>query len=385
MSAMQTTRISDVVCRKWIGGGIAAAVVLGSVAVASPAHALEFSARVGAIAHNAGDVTLTGTGDAGDLVSITPSDGEPLDTRVRPDGSWRAKAHVDGFGDHTFRVSDSEGSARTLQASTHQVSFRSFQLTHDDAKRFLQLTGLGFEPRARIEMLLDGAPIGTTTADRDGTFAHRISDVAFGKHTVTTIERFDGAEQLRLNTRTEISGDPEFEDVRVDPIGRTVHVEGRGPAGTEMRFVDASGAPWSLTDGQDWTTNTDGTWSADLVYPSAGTRFMGIVAEVYSGDTLVGSATSGATIPFPVTAAVSKYTPKQLVLTGSAEPGARLSFTDADGAPITDADGNRVEPPVPGSSTWTVTLDPRRFTGSTVTVSAADGPDPLGSATVAFR
>lgn len=152
-----------------------------------------------------------------------------------------------------------------------------------------------------------------------------------------------------------------------------------------MRFVDESGAPWSLTDGQDWTANTDGTWSADLAYPPAGTRFMGIVAEVYDDGKLIGSTTSGATIPFPVTADVTKVTATKLVLSGSAEPGARLSFTDADGSPVTDADGNRVEPPVPGSSQWSVTLDPRRMAGGTVTVSATGDDGPLGSVTRTYR
>lgn len=386
MAAMQNTRISDVVRRNWVGAAVIAAVALGSVAVASPAHAAEFSARVGAIAHNAGDVTLAGTGDPGDLVSVTPSDGAAVDTRVKPNGTWRATAHVDGFGDHTFRVGDSLGSpVQTLRASTHEVTFGRMLVARENWRRSIQATGTGFEPRARVELSLDGTPVATTTTDRDGAFAHRISGVRFGEHTVTTVVRFDGAEQLRINSSAELEPYPLVDEVRVDPIARTVHVAGRGPAGTEMRFVDESGAPWSLTDGQDWTTNADGTWSAELAYPGAGTRFMGIVAEVYDDGKLVASTTSGATIPFPVTADVTKVTAKKLVLSGSAEPGARLSFTDADGTPVTDADGNRVEPPVPGSSDWTVTLDPRRMAGGTVTVSATGDDGPLGSVTRTYR
>ncbi|SBN61397.1 hypothetical protein GA0004736_0284 [Curtobacterium sp. 9128] len=386
MAAMQNTRISDVVQRRCAAAVVAAALVLGSTLVASPAQAAQFTARVGAIAHNAGDVTLAGTGDAGDLVSITPSDGAPIETRVKPNGSWRTTAHVDGFGDHTFRVADSIGSpVATLRASTHEVSFERIMVARENWNRSLKIDGIGFEPRSRIELTLDGVPTATTTTDRDGAFAHRISGVRFGDHTLTTVERFDGTEQLRVNTSAKLEPSPFVDAVRVDPVARTVHLEGRGPAGTDMRFVDESGAPWSLTDGQDWTANTDGTWSADLAYPPAGTRFMGIVAEVYDAGKLIGSTTSGATIPFPVTADVTKATAKKLVLSGSAEPGARLSFTDADGTPVTDADGNRVEPPVPGSSQWTVTLDPRRMAGGTVTVSATGDDGPLGSVTRTYR
>lgn len=390
MAAMQNTRISDLKQRTWLGGVVALAVVLGSLATAAPAQAASFSARVGAIVHNAGEVTITGTGDAGDLVSISPSDGEPVDTRVKPDGSWRVKAHVDGFGDHTFEVAAS-GASRptTLHATTRRVAEGIVGVVRDERQRWATVNGTGLEPRARIDVELDGVLMTTTATDRDGAFAHRINGVPFGTHRVTVTERFDGAEQFRRNVNFPFEPYTIVDEVRVDPIARVVHLQGTGPITTEMRFVDESGAPWSLTDGQDWVTNTDGTWSADLAYPAPGVRFMGIIAQVYDAmyetPRFVGSTTTGATIPFPVTATVAKSTPKQLVLTGSAEPGARLSFTDADGSPVTDGDGNAVEPSVPGSSEWRVTLDPRRMTGGTVTVSATGDDGPLGSVTLTYR
>jgi hypothetical protein len=386
MTAMQNTCISHLTRRALTSVVLVATVALGAVGVAAPAQAAGFSARVASIAHNAGDVTLTGTGDPGDLVAVTPSDGAPVEARVRPGGSWRVKAHVDGFGAHTFRVADSIGSPTAdLRATTRPVSFTTIGVLRDNWHRALRVTGAGFEPRARIELAVDGTPAGTTTTDRDGAFAHRITGVAFGEHKVTTTERFDGAEQLRVDSSAKLEPFPVVDTVSVDPVGRTVHLEGRGPAGTEMRFVDESDAPWALTSGEDWVANADGTWSADLAYPAAGTRFMGIVAQVFDAGRLVGSTTTGATIPFPVRASVASYTPSRLVLTGTAEPGARLSFTDADGTPVTDADGNRVEPAVPGSSSWRVTLDPRRMSGGTVTVAATGDDGPLGSATVTYR
>jgi len=386
MAAMQNTRIPHLKGRLIGGMALVAAVALGAVGVAAPAHAAAFTARVAAIAHNAGDVTIAGTGDPGDLVSVTPSDGAPVDARVATDGSWQTTAHVDGFGAHTFHVADSIGSPTAdLRATTHRVSFTTIGVLRDNWRRALRVTGAGLEPNARIELAVDGNRVGTTTTDRDGAFAHRVTGVPFGEHTVTTTEHFDGAEQLRVNSSAKLEPFPLVDAVSVDPIGRTVHVEGRGPAGTEMRFVDESDAPWALASGEDWITNADGTWSADLAWPAAGTRFMGIVAQVFDAGRLVGSTTTGATIPFPVTAAVASYTPKRLVLTGTAEPGARLSFTDADGTPVTDADGNRVEPAVPGSSSWRVTLDPRRMAGGSVTVAATGDDGPLGSATVTYR
>ncbi|MFJ3384949.1 MULTISPECIES: hypothetical protein [unclassified Curtobacterium] len=383
---MQKTRISDVVRRRLTAGLAVAALSVGSVAVAVPAHAAEFSARVGSIAHNAGDVTLTGGGDPGGLIEVTPSDGAAVQTRVQPNGTWRTVAHVDGPGDHTFRVTDSIGSPpRTLSATTRTVSYQHMVVARENWQRSIRVIGAGFEPRAHVDLSVDGIPSGTATVDRDGAVAHRITGLAFGPHTVTASERFDGTEQLRITASALLEPALLVDEVRVDPGSRLVHVAGRGPAGTEMRFVDASGAPWPLVDGTDWTTNADGTWSADLAYPDADTRFMGIVAEVYDGGKLVGSTTTGATIPFPVTASVAKYTPKQLVLTGGAEPGARLSFTDADGSPVTDADGNRVEPPVPGSSKWTVTLDPRRMAGGTVTVTVTGDEGQHGSVTLTYR
>lgn len=386
MSAMQITSVSHFSGRRVAAITAALALTLASVSLASPAQAAEFSARVGSIAHNAGDVTLTGDGDPGDLVSVSPSDGAPVQTRVKPNGTWRTVAHVDGPGDHTFRVTDSLGSPeRTLRASTRLVSFSSIGVLRDNWQRSIRVTGSGLEPHARVDLSVDGVQHATTTVDRDGAFAHRISGLRFGPHTVTTSERFDGTEQLRINTSALLEPSAFVDEVRVDPIARVVHLDGRGPADTEMRFVDESGAPWSLTDGTDWITNSTGTWHAELAYPAAGTRFMGIVAEVHDGGRFVGSTTTGATIPFPVTASVSKYTAKKLVLTGSAEPGARLAFADADGTPVTDADGNRVEPPVPGSSEWTVTLDPRRMVGGTVTVTATGADGPLGDVTLTYR
>ncbi|ROS77564.1 hypothetical protein EDF24_0322 [Curtobacterium sp. PhB130] len=383
---MQKTRISDVVQRRITGGLVVLALSLGSVALAAPAQAAEFSARIGSVAHNAGDVAVTGNGDPGDLVEVTPSDGAPVQTRVKPNGTWRTVAHVDGPGDHTFRVTDSIGSpARTLAATTRDVSYTGLVVVRENWERSLLVRGSGFEPRAHVDLTVDGVPRGTTTVDRDGAFAHRISGMAFGQHTVTTSERFDGAEQLRINSSALLEPFPVVDDVRVDPAGHLVHLAGRGPAGTDMRFVDESGAPWPLTDGTDWITNADGTWTADVAYPGVGTRFMGIVAEVYDDGKLVGSTTTSATIPFPVTAVVTKYTAKKLVLSGTAEPGARLSFVDADGTPVTDADGNRVEPPVPGTSKWTVTLDPRRMAGGTVTATVTGDEGVHGNVTLTYR
>lgn len=383
---MQKTRISDVVRRSLAVGLVAVALSLGSVAIAGPAHAAEFSARVGSIAHNAGDVTLTGSGDPGGLIEVTPSDGAGVQTRVKPNGTWRAVAHVDGPGEHTFRVTDSVGSPpRTLTATTRTVSYQRLLVVRENWERSIRVIGAGFEPRARVDLSVDGTPRGTATVDRDGAVAHRITGLAFGPHTVTASERFDGTEQLRIDASALLEPALLVNEVRVDPSSRLVHVSGRGPAGTEMRFVDASGAPWALTDGTDWITNADGTWTADIAYPDADTRFMGIVAEVYDDGKLVGSTTTGATIPFPVTAEVTKYTASKLVLSGSAEPGARLSFTDADGSAVTDADGNRVEPPVPGSSKWTVTLDPRRMAGGTVTVAVTGDEGPHGSVSLTYR
>lgn len=363
-------------------------VVLALVGTASPARAAAaLTARVASIAHNSGTVTIAGTGDPGDLVTVRPSDGDAVEARVRTDGSWRAATHVEAFGEHTFTVSDSIGSpARTVRATTRAVTWLGLLIAREGWLRSLKVSAAaGFEPGARLDFAVDGVPAGSTTVDRDGAVAHRITGVGFGPHTLTTVERFDGAEQLRVNSTADQGADPLVDEVRVDPIARTVHVAGRGPAATDMRFVDESGAPWSLVDGTDWITNADGTWSADLGYPAAGTRFMGIVAEVHEDGKLVGAATSGATIPFPVTAAVQRSTPGELVLSGTAEPNARLSFTDADGRPATDADGNEVEPRVPGLGSWTVTLDPRTLTGGTVTVHASDDGAPLGSATVTYR
>ncbi|WIE64707.1 hypothetical protein DEI99_015960 [Curtobacterium sp. MCLR17_036] len=367
-------------------------VLLAVIGFATPARAAVtvpiLTARVASIVHNDGTVTLAGTGDPGDRVTVQPSDGAAVDARVRTDGSWRAVTHVDDFGDHTFTVSDSIGSPqRTVRATTKPVTWLAMLITREGWNRSLKVSSPGgFEPGARLEFSVDGAPSGSTVVDRDGKVAHRITGVGFGKHTLTTVLRFDGAEQLRVNATADQNADPRIDDVVVDAVGHTVHVSGRGPAATQMRFVDESGAPWSLVDGDtDWIENTDGTWEADLAYPADGTRFMGIIAEVHEDGKLVGSATSGAMIPFPTTATVDRYAPRKLVLSGSAEPNARLSFTDADGAPATDADGNAVEPRVPGLGGWTVTLDPRRLAGGTVTVHATGDDGPLGSATVTYR
>lgn len=388
MCGMQLFHISDTPRARWLAFSGALVVMLAVVGAATPARAaVAFTARVASIAHNAGTVTVTGTGDPGDLVTVRPSDGAPVDARVRTDGSWRAATHVEDFGDHTFTVSDSLGSpARTLHATTKPVTWAGMVIVREGWNRSLKvIAASGFEPGARLEFSVDGVPSGSTKVDRDGAVAHRITGIGFGRHTLTTVERFDGAEQLRMNNTADQAGDPIVDDVRVDPVARTVHVEGRGPSATDMRFVDESGAPWSLVDGTDWIVNSDGTWSADLAYPAPGTRFMGITAEVHEGGVLIGSATTGAMIPFPVTASVQHFTPGKLVLSGTAEPNARLSFTDADGAPARDADGNEVEPRVPGSGAWTVTLDPRTLAGGTVTVHATGDDGPLGSATVTYR
>ena len=142
------------------------------------------------IAHNAGTVTVTGTGDPGDLVTVRPSDGAPVDARVRTDGSWRAAAtHVEDFGDHTFTVSDSLGSpARTLHVTTKPVTWAGMVIVREGWNRSLKvIAASGFEPGARLEFSADGVPSGSTKVDRDGAVAHRITGIGFGRHTLTTV------------------------------------------------------------------------------------------------------------------------------------------------------------------------------------------------------
>jgi hypothetical protein len=127
----------------------------------------------------AGEIELTGTGEPGSEVEIVV-DGEAIGTTtVGSDGTWRFAANLPEAGDYRLGVRSlgTDGSVLTeiepvaLSLAAPTMTMPTFNLPEGELQAGeVELTGTG-EPGSKVEIVVDGEAIGTTTVGSDGTWS----------------------------------------------------------------------------------------------------------------------------------------------------------------------------------------------------------------------
>ncbi|SDT12986.1 Ig-like domain-containing protein [Microlunatus soli] len=310
---------------------------------------------------NVATPTISGTAEAGSVVTVTTDDGTVLGTAATDaDGNW-SLVPDDPLADgaYTITATATDDANNTSEASDPVTFTVDTQLpdapeitapadgsTIGDATP--TITGSG-EPGANVEVLVDGTSLGTTTVNDDGTWSIDVTDaLGEGGHVITA-------------TQTDPAGN------RSDP--------------TTSSFVVDTVAPATPTI----TAPADGSVTADDTPDISGTAEPGSTVTVSSDDgTELGTATAddnGIWTLTPDALADGDYT-ITAVATDSAGNDSPTSAPSTFTVDTTAPDAPVITAPADGSTSndSTPTISGTGEAGTTVEVTV-DG-DVIGTTTV---
>ena len=350
------------------------AVLAADVAVpASTAHAAEqpsaaLTAQVTRIQHQVGRVTLAGTAEPGANVFVGGDVEQGASARAAADGAWSAEVGV-GLGEHTLQVA-TDRDWRPLDVPVTLLEVRSPILLVGIGTPYREAHVVGTAwPNANVVVKVDGQKVGVAKADAKGAFEYRVRDLAFGERRISVTQRFDGADNGTTEQRRVVEGVPAVTTSVVDVDEQRIRLAGTAPAGTTVRFRHEDGSPVVGADGAPVVAEVaaNGAWSALLPLPTGAERLYALTAVTFDGDTEVGSERTSVVIPIPITANAESIGAQRVRLSGAGEPGATVSFTHENGAPLRDADSAPITATV-GKGDWTKTLDARGLTGARLLV-----------------
>ncbi|ARC55534.1 hypothetical protein AS850_00395 [Frondihabitans sp. 762G35] len=356
-----------------------------SASDAAPGVRAPFTARVAALQHALGRITLAGTGRAGTIVTVSGETlAAPTSVVVRADGSWRAV--VSGRAGVNAVTVTPAGAAAPLTLAPELLIYPTISMFArvDGWGRSIELEGLANRACARMIVSVDGHEIGRTTAGADASWSYRLTGLSFGQHHVEVEQHFDGSFNGGVDEVYLLDGSARVDSTTVDVDSATITLRGGAPVGTRVALRDAHGVPIETTTGSSEVDAGSGSWEAVVPFPAGDTRLYRIGVVTLLAGAVGGTTATQAVIPVPLTASVESSKPKKLVLTGRGEPGATVRFRDSAGSPLRDADGNTITVELGRSGLFTRTLDPRLVSGRTVVLTQEQAGRVLGRAAVVF-
>jgi len=339
-------------------------------------------AWVTSIEHDAGRITITGTAYAGEEVLVSGPGVAPTSTRADWNGVFTAIAEVDDFGAHEITLTSATGPATVVRATTQADPAGGLFVARGPHDATLASFG-AWRAGATVNVLVDGRPVGSAPVDGAGKWAYLVDGIPYGRHTIEAQSFYDGAVQAGVRQIQTFVADPVVETSDVDLRGDRVVLTGTAQDDTVLAFSDED-APITTIGGQQTVPVIDGRWSVELPLPGGSSRFWTVGVTALADTVAVGSTEARVTVPLAFTSTVDVYKPKKLVLSGTGEVNATVTFTDAEGSPILDKDGQPITASI-GRGVWTRTIDPRLFADGTVTATATVDGRFVGESTVTFR
>ncbi len=232
---------------------------------------------------------LSGSGDPGSLIVITSQDGPVGSVTVGSSGSWSftpASALSDGSYTLTVVARDAAGNvsapvtAQLVIDATAPDQVTEISLSNDNGSALVDipsgsttsdttplLAGVA-EPGSTVNILDNGAPIGTAIAGSDGAWSFNVPTLTNAAHSLTV-------------TVTDAAGNI-------------------GPASAPITFTVDSQAPAQATlevnndNGTDLVLVPDGTFTNDNTPRLSGTAEAGSLVTIYDGNVVLGSTTANA-------------------------------------------------------------------------------------------
>ena len=232
---------------------------------------------------------LSGSGDPGSLIVITSQDGPVGSVTVGSSGSWSftpASALSDGSYTLTVVARDAAGNvsapvtAQLVIDATAPDQVTEISLSNDNGSALVDipsgsttsdttplLAGVA-EPGSTVNILDNGAPIGTAIAGSDGAWSFNVPTLTNAAHSLTV-------------TVTDAAGNT-------------------GPASAPITFTVDNQAPAQATlevnndNGTDLVLVPDGTFTNDNTPRLSGTAEADSLVTIYDGNVVLGSTTANA-------------------------------------------------------------------------------------------
>ncbi|WP_112382860.1 Ig-like domain-containing protein [Sphingomonas carotinifaciens] len=299
---------------------------------------------------------LTGTGELGATITLTEQGGAPIGTTVvGADGSWSFRPTtplVDGTVVNAV-ASDAAGNASGPASSV--VDAVAPPLPDIDPSRGVAITGTA-EAGATVEL-----------RDANGVLIDRVTVDGNGNWTSTPATPLPDGQVVRAVAIDAAGNISDVASVTIDAVAppapvidptRGTIVTGRGEPGTVVTVVDGSGTPVGTA-----TVQADGSWAlAPAATLANGTTLSATARDIAGNVSDAGLGVVDQIAPdAPIIAATNGVS-----VTGTAEVGALVSLTDAQGQPI----GTPVTADIDGR--WTVTPAQPLADGTVVVARATD-------------
>ena len=298
---------------------------------------------------------ISGTGEPGSTVTVSVDDVELGTTEVDEDGNWTfTPDDALADGEHEVEVVAEDGAGNT--ATDGPVTF-AVDTTAPDAPVITspadgdiltdltpEITGTA-EPGSTVTVIVDGEPIGETTADEDGDWTFTpTTPLTPGEHEITATATDPAGNVSDPSAPVGVTV-PDYQPTITVPDapaypGTEIPVTGEGfPPNTEVEVVltDADGEP--VGEPVSVETDDEGGLSTVITVPE------GVVAGEH---TVVGTNEDGLTAEDTVTVYTPVVTPGGPVSPGEELPVSGGGFppnTEVD-VVVLDPDGNPVGGPV---------------------------------------
>jgi hypothetical protein len=267
--------------------------------------------------------TMSGTGKAGDKISIADQGQEVATTTVGADGNWTAELPAPTVGEHTYSLTGADSAAKSefkvnvtadaastgSDANSNPVAASNFSITEPAAGATLpagdfSLSGKGTAGQ-EIELFDGDTSLGKVTVDADGNWTLPVTAAAAGAHAYA-VKGSDGTELATLSaTVGDASAAPATNATVVAPVAAdfsiTTPAEGAQlPAGGFA--LSGKGTPGAsvevFEDGVSLgnvTVGADGLWTKDVPSPAEGAHTYAVKASDGTELTTVKATVAAAT------------------------------------------------------------------------------------------
>jgi hypothetical protein len=294
-----------------------------------------------------GSVLLSGTGTPNSKVQVLV-DGKPVGTAdVDKDGKWSFNTAALSAGKHSINAAALDAAGKAGAAGTPFTldvpapTAPTFTADVQEDGRKVTLSGTG-TPNSKIQVLVDGKPVGTADVDKDGKWSLPLT-LEPGDHNITVNALDANDKPVAKSEPTLVTAKfptPTFAaDVQED--GRKVVLTGKALPNSKVR-VSVNGKPVKTV-----TADADGNWTYPLDFEPGDYTITADALDnagkaVASGEP-VNLTAKAAPVTTPTFNAEPDSSGHKVKLTGKADPGARVQIV-IDGKPVNtvvaDSDGN---------------------------------------------
>ncbi|QXT35501.1 BapA prefix-like domain-containing protein [Sphingomonas sanguinis] len=320
--------------------------------------------------------TVSGTGEPGATVVVRDANGQTIgQTTVDADGNYSLTLTTPQGNGETLTVvqSDNLGNVSPTITLTAPDFTAPAAPTASIAEDGSTITGTG-EPGATVTVRDPaGQPLGTTTVDPQGNYTLPLATPQANGGTLT-VTQSDPAGNTSPATSVSAPDTTAPAAPTATIAGDGTSITGTGEPGATVTVSDPAGQPLGTA-----TVDAQGNYTLPLTTPQANGGTLSVTQSDPAGNISPPTTISAPDITAP-TAPTATITGDGTSITGTGEPGATVTVSDAAGQPlgtaIVDPQGNYTlsltTPQANGGALTVIQSDPAGNSSPATTVSAPD-------------